>query len=123
SAKHSIILHRTVPRPAPDPPSAVPRLPGTAVYLITFWEDERDDAAELFWVEKTMQTFTSAGVASPAANAMNHNYALPTEDRVKSLYGPEAYPRLAQIKAIYDPDNVFRRNYNIPPTRQSGAEA
>lgn len=35
-------------------------------------------------------------------------------DRVRATFG-ENYARLTQIKAEYDPENVFRHNQNIPP--------
>jgi FAD/FMN-containing dehydrogenase len=35
-------------------------------------------------------------------------------DRVRAAYR-DNYPRLAAIKAIYDPDNIFRTNQNIVP--------
>jgi FAD/FMN-containing dehydrogenase len=38
------------------------------------------------------------------------------EDRIRATYR-DNYERLADIKAAYDPDNLFRVNQNIKPAR------
>ncbi|MCL3860979.1 FAD-binding oxidoreductase [Actinotalea sp. K2] len=39
-------------------------------------------------------------------------------DRVRAAYPGSTWDRLAAVKATYDPDNVFRRNHNVPPAAQ-----
>ena len=37
--------------------------------------------------------------------------------RVREAYGDDTYRRLAEVKSMYDPDNVFRNNKNIQPVQ------
>jgi FAD/FMN-containing dehydrogenase len=37
------------------------------------------------------------------------------EERIRAAYPGATYDRLAQVKATYDPENVFRLNQNVPP--------
>jgi FAD/FMN-containing dehydrogenase len=41
------------------------------------------------------------------------------EARVHAAYPGATWTRLAAVKARYDPDNLFRRNQNVEPSRQS----
>ncbi len=40
--------------------------------------------------------------------------------RVRAAYPGSTWDRLAAVKATYDPQNVFRRNHNVPPAPSSG---
>jgi FAD/FMN-containing dehydrogenase len=70
-------------------------------------------AAERQWVRDYWSALVehATGVGS-YVNFMSENET----DRVRSAYG-EKYPQLQQIKATYDPDNVFHLNVNIEPAR------
>ena len=41
-------------------------------------------------------------------------------DRVREAYGDSVYHRLADVKTMYDPDNVFHHNQNIRPRLKEG---
>jgi FAD/FMN-containing dehydrogenase len=42
-----------------------------------------------------------------------------TPDQVRDGYAAEHYARLAELKAVYDPTNLFRWHQNIPPAEPS----
>ncbi|MFD8079288.1 FAD-binding protein [Streptomyces sp. NPDC059718] len=48
-------------------------------------------------------------------NFLSHTDAV--EGRTRTAYTPETYRRLGEVKARYDPDNLFRFNHNIPAAR------
>ena len=43
-------------------------------------------------------------------------------DRVRAAYGRAKFQRLQALKRKFDPDNVFRLNHNIPPSRGAAPE-
>jgi FAD/FMN-containing dehydrogenase len=42
-----------------------------------------------------------------------------SEARARAIYPGPTWERLSQVKARYDPTNLFRLNQNIPPARKN----
>jgi hypothetical protein len=42
---------------------------------------------------------------------------------VRSAYDPKDYQRLTEVKGVYDPENIFRLNHNIPPAVSGRSDA
>jgi FAD/FMN-containing dehydrogenase len=74
-----------------------------------------DPACDADYIERTrtvvrdLEPWTGRGIY---VNMLNFDEM----DRVVEAFGgPEKYARLGRVKARYDPDNMFRMNYNITP--------
>jgi FAD/FMN-containing dehydrogenase len=76
------------------------------------WAQPAADAENIAWVREY-----AAAVAPYATGREYVNYAAQdvTLDRLRVTYGEAKFARLQDLKARYDPDNVFRFNQNIPP--------
>jgi FAD/FMN-containing dehydrogenase len=86
-----------------------------AVTIVGTTEDLTALAAERAWVRSFWEALRPhATGAGSYINAM----AEIEDDRVRASYGPAKYERLARVKAVYDPDNVFHLNANIQPALQ-----
>jgi FAD/FMN-containing dehydrogenase len=75
------------------------------------WEAAEDDAENLAWAR---DLFGAAKAHSPAGTYMNFpGFAEEGEDLLRLSYGAN-YDRLKEVKAKYDPENVFRSSFSIP---------
>jgi FAD/FMN-containing dehydrogenase len=80
---------------------------------IAAWNDAAETEREIAWVRETsaaMAPFTTGGVY------LNFEQDEGAE-HVRAGYGAEKYARLVALKDKYDPENLFRINQNIAPSR------
>jgi FAD/FMN-containing dehydrogenase len=81
------------------------------VAVIAIWLDAAEDAAvHQGWTESLWQAVRHEGTGV-YVNFLESEGA----DRVRDAYPAATYARLAEVKRLYDPQNLFRYNQNIPP--------
>jgi FAD/FMN-containing dehydrogenase len=78
--------------------------------VASIYEDAAETADHKAWVEPLAET-----VANGEPGTYSGFLGDEGEDRIRAAYPGSTYDRLAQIKAKYDPDNLFRMNQNIKP--------
>ncbi|WP_211192559.1 FAD-binding oxidoreductase [Actinoplanes sp. TBRC 11911] len=99
----------------PAVPNAVPSR-GIPFLMLAIGAGGPDRAALLRdWLGRMEQTFAPWVFDDRRlVNTLGKDDAT-TPERLRLVYGPERYDRLAAIKRRYDPANMFRINHNIKP--------
>jgi FAD/FMN-containing dehydrogenase len=75
------------------------------------WSDAADDEGHMTAARDVWQAVSAHGSSGVYVN----NLGAEGEDRIRAAYGASKYERLAEIKARYDPENLFHLNQNIRP--------
>ncbi len=88
------------------------RAPCVIVTAAAFAPEPGQQAADRDWARQLWQDLLPYSQGPGGYVNLMADY---DADRVKASYGSAKYQRLAQIKAAYDPGNVFHRNPNINP--------
>ncbi|MFE3026524.1 FAD-binding oxidoreductase [Nocardia tengchongensis] len=65
-------------------------------------------------IDELNATLASDGVISSVSGNI-HSISDVSQAIVVENYGPDVYRKLARLKSIYDPENIFHLNYNIVP--------
>jgi len=88
-----------------------------AVNIVGMWEDPEKNEAHTAWVKNHYAAIhPHSGYEAGYTNFM----AADDHGRARENYGP-AFDRLREVKAEYDPGNLFRLNQNVPPAEGSAA--
>jgi FAD/FMN-containing dehydrogenase len=83
------------------------------LWVVSAWW-EGDDAEQIEWcraVFDAMTRYSSGGVYVNALDAEG-------PERMRAAYRDSVWTRLVEVKERWDPDNVFRQTYNIPPSSE-----
>jgi len=86
-----------------------------AAYLMNMhgrWDDAADDEAGVGWARDLFNALTPHATGNVYVNFMPDDEA----DRIRGAYGTN-YDKLVELKARWDPTNMFRLNQNIRPDR------
>ena len=103
-------IHGAATRVAPDATAFPHRQEAFSVLILGQWRDRADTDANISWVRETFE------LLRPHLSDARYTNFLDADDvgSVRHGYGAN-YERLAQVKRVYDPDNVFHLNHNIDP--------
>jgi FAD/FMN-containing dehydrogenase len=82
------------------------------VSVMAAWKDPTLDDEQIAWARETAAALEPWSMSGGYVNYMQADEPI---ERVRGAFGDQAFERLQALKRRYDPDNVLRRNQNIPP--------
>ena len=82
------------------------------VSAMAVWADAEDDEQHIEWARSTAGEIEPWSIGGGYANYMQADEPI---ERVRAAFGDDAFGRLRALKSRFDPENVLRRNQNIPP--------
>lgn len=85
---------------------------GHAMNINAAWPSGGQEHADISWCREYFAAMEPHATGGVYVNFLHNDEG---EARIRAAYG-KSYRRLAQIKADYDPDNIFRSNQNIKPS-------
>jgi FAD/FMN-containing dehydrogenase len=82
------------------------------ISVMAGWLDPADDDESIAWARETAAALEPWARSGGYINYMQADEPL---ERVRAAFGDDSFERLRALKSRFDPDNVLRRNQNIPP--------
>jgi len=104
-------MHGAATRPSPSETAFAARRQQWDFDAIGQWADATSSDQHIAWV-RTLWTRLQPHLLGRVYT--NHVAADDRPETIRASFG-ENYPRLQQVKAVYDPANLFRINANISP--------
>jgi FAD/FMN-containing dehydrogenase len=85
---------------------------GLFVNIAAMYADGAEKATHDAWVNGIADTLGKDGAGGYVGFLGDED-----ESTIRAAYPGQTWLRLRELKARYDPDNLFRLNHNIPPPR------
>ena len=82
--------------------------------ILAQWTDPAEDDEQIGWARDLWAALEPFSMGTVYVNNLGEE----GEERIRAAYKPEKFERLVALKDKYDPENLFRLNQNIRPSRQ-----
>jgi FAD/FMN-containing dehydrogenase len=109
------VLGGAVARVPADATAYAHRTAPIMVNIAAFYDGPADREVRSAWVDEVTATLHQGNDGAYVNFLQDEG-----PERIRAAYPGATWDRLAAVKATYDPENVFRRNQNVPPATSTG---